>query len=116
MQQCKAFGLKTWSQLLQIMSKFVQDEKTKSRLVSNEQQSGPEEEEAEQTHDEIPHKEYDYLLSMPLWSLTKERVEDLIKQMDNKKSEHETLDKMPIFKIWEQDLAKFSDELELIEA
>lgn len=33
MQQCKSFGLKTWSQLIQIMSKFIKDEKTKTRLA-----------------------------------------------------------------------------------
>lgn len=49
---------------------------------------------------------------MPLWSLTKERVDDLIRQMDCKKGEHETLEKLPIFTLWESDLANFSNELE----
>ena len=35
--------------------------------------------------DEISPREYDYLLSMPMWSVTEERVEALIKQMNDKK-------------------------------
>jgi hypothetical protein len=49
---------------------------------------------------------------MPLWSLTKERVDDLIRQMDCKKGEHENLAKMHIYELWESDLANFSNELE----
>jgi DNA topoisomerase-2 len=46
---------------------------------------------------EIDSKEYDYLLSMALWSLTEERVDDLIRQMNSKKNEHDTLEKMHIY-------------------
>ena len=30
---------------------------------------------------EVAPKEYDYLLSMPLWSLSKEKIEEEFKQM-----------------------------------
>jgi DNA topoisomerase II len=46
---------------------------------------------------EIDSREYDYLLSMALWSLTEERVDDLIRQMNSKKNEHDTLEKMHIY-------------------
>ena len=49
---------------------------------------------------EIDSREYDYLLSMALWSLTEERVDDLIRQMNSKKNEHDTLEKMHIFQLW----------------
>jgi DNA topoisomerase-2 len=46
---------------------------------------------------EIPVFHYDYLLSMPLWSLTEERVIDLENQMNRKKDEHDMLQKRTIF-------------------
>ena len=52
------------------MGKFIK------KVKANEEQK--EEIEDENQINEIPSKEYDYLLSMPLWSLTEERVDDLI--------------------------------------
>ena len=57
-------------------------------------------------------KEYDYLLSMPLWSLTLERVEDLQKSMNDKDSEYKALQKLPITDLWENDLQHFLEVLE----
>ena len=67
----------------------------------------PGQQEEEIKEGEIPSKDYDYLLGMPLWSLTEERVAQLIQQMQNKKEEHDALEKKPIFQLWEEDLDAF---------
>lgn len=53
---------------------------------------------------------------MPLWSLTKERVESLIEQMNKKKDEHDLLEKMEVFDIWNSDLDKMLQCLTDVEA
>ena len=65
---------------------------------------------------EIPAKEYDYLLSMPIWSLTEERVDDLEKQLKDKNREFNELQKLHIFELWTRDLDKFLKALDEYEA
>ena len=64
---------------------------------------------------EIPAKEYDYLLTMQIMSLTEERVIELEKLMRDKKEEHDRLEKMHIYDIWSNDLDKFLAELDKYE-
>jgi len=62
--------------------------------------------------------DYDYLLGMPLWSLTFEKVEELKKLRDLKIQELEELQGTPIEVLWERDLAALLaclDELEAAE-
>ena len=54
------------------------------------------------------NESYNYLLSMPLWSLTREKVEELQKQHDDKETEYETLKATSEEEIWLSEL----DELE----
>ena len=54
------------------------------------------------------NESYNYLLSMPLWSLTKEKVDELQKQHDDKETEYETLKTTSEEEIWLSEL----DELE----
>ena len=87
------------------MLKFIKSDKTKSRVVKNSNDDVQNDEENQDREEEvkdgeIPSKDYDYLLSMALWSLTEERVDELIRQMNNKKNEHDTLEKMHIFQLW----------------
>ena len=56
---------------------------------------------------EVSPKEYDYLLSMPLWSLSKEKIEELTSQMNKKKDEHDMLEATHIYQLWETDLDDF---------
>ena len=56
---------------------------------------------------EVAPKEYDYLLSMPLWSLSKEKIEELTAQMNKKKDEHDMLEGTHIHQIWDGDLEDF---------
>lgn len=58
---------------------------------------------------------YDYLLGMPIWSLTMERVEKLKAEMKNKTEELESLQKSTIQELWERDLDAILVELKAIE-
>ncbi|QSS48677.1 DNA topoisomerase II [Histoplasma capsulatum var. duboisii H88] len=59
---------------------------------------------------EIAANSYDYLLGMPLWSLTKERVEKLRRQIGDKETEINTLIKLSKEDIWTADLDDFLAE------
>lgn len=63
---------------------------------------------------QVSAKEYDYLLSMALWSLTEEKVEQLIRQMNEKKVEHDALAAKHIYTLWTEDLDAFEAELEVV--
>uniref|UniRef100_A0A671W209 DNA topoisomerase 2 n=1 Tax=Sparus aurata TaxID=8175 RepID=A0A671W209_SPAAU len=62
------------------------------------------------------HIDYNYLLSMPMWFLTKEKKEELCKQRDAKITELNALKKKSPADMWKEDLAAFSEELEKCEA
>lgn len=53
---------------------------------------------------------------MALWSLTQERVEELIRQMQTKKEDHDNLEKKHIYMLWEEDLDLMVVELDKHEA
>ncbi|CAF9905090.1 MAG: DNA topoisomerase 2 [Heterodermia speciosa] len=53
---------------------------------------------------------YDYLLGMPIWSLTQERVEKLLKQIGDKELEIDALIKLSKEDIWKRDLDDFIEE------
>ena len=55
---------------------------------------------------------YDYLLSMPLWSLTWEKVEKLKKEREEKEVEVKQLIDTPIGKLWSTDLDAFLQALD----
>lgn len=57
----------------------------------------------------IQSKEYDYLLSMPLWSLTFEKVEALKKEYDDKIYSLNILKKTSIYDMWNSDLDKLCE-------
>uniref|UniRef100_A0A8C6LKN0 DNA topoisomerase 2 n=2 Tax=Nothobranchius furzeri TaxID=105023 RepID=A0A8C6LKN0_NOTFU len=79
----------------------------------NEEELNEEEEGAEQD-DSGP--DYNYLLSMPMWFLTKEKKEELCKQRDAKLTELNILKKKSAEDLWREDLSAFSEELERVEA
>lgn len=58
---------------------------------------------------------YDYLLSMPLWCLTMERVATLISERDGKQGELEELMRTTPSQMWETDLDAFEAALEVHE-
>jgi len=59
----------------------------------------------------VPIKEYDYLLSMNLWSLTQEKIEELLKQKELKEKELATLEQTEVETLWNNDLDDLEEEL-----
>lgn len=66
--------------------------------------------EEEQKDEETGAAAYDYLLGMPIWSLTKERVEKLLKQVSDKEMEVDALIKLSKEDLWTRDLDDFIAE------
>jgi DNA topoisomerase-2 len=60
----------------------------------------------------VPAKEFDYLLSLPLWSLTYERVIELENQMKQKEKECDALSKMELTTMWIDDMDHFIEVLD----
>ncbi|XP_049606373.1 DNA topoisomerase 2-beta isoform X2 [Syngnathus scovelli] len=59
---------------------------------------------------------FNYILNMSLWCLTKEKVEELLKQRDQKTGELENLKEKSPEHLWKEDLAVFLKELDNLEA
>jgi DNA topoisomerase-2 len=59
----------------------------------------------------VPIKEYDYLLNMNLWSLTHEKIEELLKQKEQKEKELSILEQTEVETLWDNDLDNFEEEL-----
>uniref|UniRef100_A0AAQ5ZSA2 DNA topoisomerase 2 n=1 Tax=Amphiprion ocellaris TaxID=80972 RepID=A0AAQ5ZSA2_AMPOC len=55
--------------------------------------------------------DFNYILNMPLWCLTKEKVDGLLKQRDIKRGELNDLQKKSPEDLWKEDLAIFIEEL-----
>ncbi|KAK3997391.1 putative DNA topoisomerase 2, partial [Cladorrhinum sp. PSN332] len=64
-------------------------------------------EEGEDDEVALGARDYDYLLSMPIWSLTNERLEKLKAQIAAKKAEHDELESMSERDLWVKDLDEF---------
>ncbi|XP_059908097.1 DNA topoisomerase 2-alpha isoform X2 [Gadus macrocephalus] len=75
-----------------------------------ESRTGDEEEKEDTTG-----PDFNYLLSMPMWFLTKEKKEELCRQRDAKMTELNTLEKKTAPDLWREDLAAFMEELERVE-
>ncbi|XP_068560677.1 DNA topoisomerase 2-beta isoform X1 [Cebidichthys violaceus] len=58
---------------------------------------------------------FNYILNMPLWCLSKEKVDDLLKQRDHKRAELNDLQKKLPEDLWKEDLAVFIEELDKVE-
>ncbi|CAC5368042.1 TOP2 [Mytilus coruscus] len=59
--------------------------------------------------------DFNYILGMPLWNLTKEKKDELLKQRDNKKEELEKLKLKTDKNLWEDDLELFLKTLDEVE-
>jgi DNA topoisomerase-2 len=87
--------------------------KMKNTLEDENANAGNEEDDEESSSAGIPAREYDYLLSMPLWSLTYEKVEELLKNKDNKVHEIEVLTGTTEHMLWENDIEHFLKVLDV---
>jgi len=74
-------------------------------LAEGKEGSGEEEEDEFAADDKA--RGYDYLLSMPLWNLTMEKVQQLIKKREAKQKELQELIDTPVKSLWERDLDAF---------
>lgn len=59
--------------------------------------------------------DFNYILGMPLWNLTKEKKDELLKQRDNKKEELDLLKGKSDKDLWEEDLELFLKTLDEVE-
>ena len=53
---------------------------------------------------------YDYLIRMPIWNLTYEKKEELLKELNNKKDMLSNIQKKKIEKMWLEDLEIFEKD------
>ncbi|XP_075683303.1 DNA topoisomerase 2-beta isoform X2 [Rhinoderma darwinii] len=60
--------------------------------------------------------DFNYILNMSLWSLSKEKVDDLIRQRDMKGKELNDIKRKSPSDLWKEDLAAFIEELDKVEA
>uniref|UniRef100_A0A3Q0KH18 DNA topoisomerase 2 n=1 Tax=Schistosoma mansoni TaxID=6183 RepID=A0A3Q0KH18_SCHMA len=65
---------------------------------------------------EAGQPDYNYILNMPLWSLTKERKDDLLAQRDAKQKELLILKSKSPSDLWREDLKKLEEEYKKVEA
>ncbi|XP_074018722.1 DNA topoisomerase 2-alpha [Numenius arquata] len=82
----------------------------------NKEEEEEEEEESEKESAAAKGPDFNYLLNMPLWYLTKEKKDELCKQRDNKEAELENLKHKSPSDLWKEDLAVFVEELDVVEA
>ncbi|XP_023676648.1 DNA topoisomerase 2-alpha [Paramormyrops kingsleyae] len=91
--------VKSWKQAQEKSSEV--DESSEGEEEKEQDTSGP---------------DYNYLLNMPMWYLTKEKKEELCKQRDAKLTELNTLKRKSPSDLWKEDLATFTEELDRVEA
>merc|ERR1719500_507247 len=60
--------------------------------------------------------DYDYLLGMPMWNLTKEKKDELCRKRDDKQQELENLKAKSKEELWQDDLDEFMTKLDEVEA
>ena len=102
----------------------TKEEINKEHELQNSEQKGDNSEEEQdqekQSKDKIkpkvPIKEYDYLLNMNLWSLTHEKIEELLKQKELKEKELSILEQTEVETLWDNDLDNLEEELTKYEA
>lgn len=71
--------------------------------------------ESDQEEVDLKGPDYDYLLGMAMWSLTKERKDELLKKRDEKNQELEELKKKTPENLWLNDLDEFLKKLDEVE-
>ncbi|XP_016378391.1 DNA topoisomerase 2-alpha [Sinocyclocheilus rhinocerous] len=82
---------------------------------AQEKDAEEDEDEEEKEKEETSGPDYNYLLSMPMWYLTKEKKDELCRQRDAKTTELNTLKMKAPADLWKEDLAAFTEELERVE-
>ena len=60
----------------------------------------------------FPKSSYDYLLALPIYNLTFEKIEELKKQEQEKESQYKLLNKKTADSIWKEELVELKNSLE----
>ncbi|KAI1119440.1 DNA topoisomerase [Nemania sp. NC0429] len=84
---------------------FVKNAEAKTKSEEEEEEA----ENAEENSVDDDSRGYDYLLSMPIWSLTQERLDRLKEQIIKKKAEHDELEALSEKDLWCKDLEDFEE-------
>ncbi|XP_044734745.1 DNA topoisomerase 2 isoform X2 [Chrysoperla carnea] len=100
------------------------DEEGDDANASQESQDEDEGDDEEKTDEQLEKefqgsegvKNFDYLLGMAMWMLTKEKKDQLLRERDNKLHELNVLKAKTPSDLWRADLDKFSEELNKVEA
>ena len=111
-------GYDTMSKLEKLRIKSKEEKEAEIEMINQNIQNEDENENGNNNNNikqKVPAKEYDYLLTMPLWSLTYEKVEELLKQKEEKEKELANLLKTTKEKMWVNDLDEFLIALEKYE-
>jgi DNA topoisomerase-2 len=101
LKELKAKKFTPWSELKDPNEDKVPVDKKKVDEEENEAASEP-----------VEKSEYDYLLNMPLWNLTYEKVEELKKQLEKKKAELAEIIGTTIETMWDKDLVALLAQLD----
>ncbi|TPX18909.1 uncharacterized protein E0L32_011387 [Thyridium curvatum] len=94
--------------------KYEAFSKAEKKIKTSDEEAEEEQQQAEEVAEDTDtgSRDYDYLLSMPIYSLTNERLEKLKKEIEAKKAEHDELDKLSEKDLWCRDLDDFVEEWE----
>ncbi|XP_056218392.1 DNA topoisomerase 2-alpha [Falco biarmicus] len=87
-----------------------------SQNKEEEEEEKEEEGESDKESSAATGPDFNYLLNMPLWYLTKEKKDELCKQRDNKEQELGNLKSKNPSDLWKEDLAAFVEKLDAVEA
>jgi DNA topoisomerase-2 len=80
-------------------------------LIVNKRKKAELEDDLEENNFNKINKSYDYLLGMPIYQLTHEKIEELKKLEKNKQIEYDTLYKMKPHDIWRNELIELKEAL-----
>jgi DNA topoisomerase-2 len=80
-------------------------------LIINKRKRGEIEDDLEENDFKKINNSYDYLLNMPIYQLTFEKIEELKKQKDIKNAEYNKLNKMKPHDIWKNELVELKNML-----
>ncbi|KAK9479633.1 DNA topoisomerase [Lipomyces japonicus] len=89
--------------------KFPPISKTKKLGLVNDDEPLPSEDNdnEDNLNDDVAISSYDYLVGMPIWSLTRERYEKLLRDRDHKENELNEILKKSAKDLWQHDLDEF---------
>ena len=89
-----------------------------SQAVEEDEEEVPEGEEPSQelvATKKSKGPDYDYLMSMPMWNLTQEKIDELCKKRDEKRQELDELKATSKEELWRRDLQEFLAKLDEVE-